>query len=464
MNLLKQEKGFYSRVLGLMLPMIIQNFVSNTMTLADTFMVGLLGETQLAAVAAAATPFFIVMLLCFGLQSGASVLASQYHGKGDTKTINRILGIGWMASLFITVLIAALTQLAPMPLIRLLTNNEELYAPGIEYIRIIGFSYIFFSFSGMYTAIQRALGNPKFGAYVFTCSGLANVFLNWVLIFGKFGAPALGISGAAIATVISRMLEVAAVLVYMNRSKIFKPNFRLIFRPGKLIAKDFLRIALPVGVNELLWSTSVSVFSIIMGHMAGSTAILAAHTLSGNIERLISVAIFAVGHASAIIVGSEIGKGNLNTVYSKAVALNFVSLIVGIVAGLLTFLIRTFIAGQFLFPAMGLGSEAQGIAMFMLGVMIFIQPMRALNMSNIVGVFRGGGDVVFALISDVVSMYVICIPAAAICGIVFKLGIIPVFICLIFDEVSKFFITQPRLHSKKWIKSITRESPQEVSI
>ena len=454
---LKQEKGFYKGIFLLMLPMIIQNIVSQSMAFADTFMVGLLGETQLAAVAAATTPFFVVMLACFGLQSGASILTSQYNGSGNTRVVNRILGISWMTAFSMTCIVALAASLMPMQLMEFLTNNTDLHAPGAEYVRIIGFSYIFFSISSMYTAVQRALGNPKLGAYIFTSSGLANVFLNWILIFGKFGAPAMGIRGAALATVISRMLEVAAVLIYMNRSKLFKPEYKLIFSPGKAITKDFFKIAMPVALNELLWSVGTSLLSIIMGHMPNSIAVLSAYTICGNIEKLLSVAIMAVGNASAIITGTEIGKGNQKTVQGKAVALNLLAFIVGLAASLLVLIVRQFVAVKFLFPAMGLGEEAQGIAMFMLAAMVFIQPFRSLNMANIVGVFRGGGDVFFAFIADVVPLWVLSIPAAALLGLTFSMGVVPVYLSITANEILKVVMTLPRLHSKKWIHDITRE-------
>ena len=457
MTLLKQEPGFYKGVLRMMIPMIIQSFVSQSMAFADTFMVGLLGETQLAAITAATTPFFIVMLACFGLQSGASIMTSQYHGKGNTHVISRILGISWMTALSMTSLIALVANLIPMQLMKILTNNPELHTLGSEYIRIVGFSYIFFSFSSMYTGVQRSLGNPKLGAYIFTVSGTISIFLKWVLIFGNLGVPAMGIRGAAVATLISRMLEVVAVLVYMTRSRYLKVEYKLIFRPGKEISRDFLKLAMPVSLNELLWSIAMSLFSIIMGHLPNSTAILSAYAICGNIEKLTSVAIMATGHASAITTGTEIGKGNLDTVYGKAVALNFIAFIVGSIAGLLILLVRNFVAANFLFPMMGLGAEAQSVAMFMLGVLIFIQPLRALNMANIVGVLRGGGDILYAFISDVIPIWVLCIPAAAILGLVFKFGVVPVYLCMIANEILKVIMTLPRLHSKKWIHNITRE-------
>ena len=219
MHYLRQGRGFYRNAISLMLPMILQNLVTNFMALADTFMVGILGETELAAVSMANSVFFVLSLVIFGIQSGTGVLVAQYYGKGRLDAINRIMGMGYYVSIGLTAVVALLACLFPMQMMRIVTNNPDLWEPGAEYSRIVGFSYVCMSFSGVYIAVQRSMENPKLGAILLTVSGALNILLNYMLIFGRLGAPAMGCAGAAVATLISRAFEVVVILGCMLWSK-----------------------------------------------------------------------------------------------------------------------------------------------------------------------------------------------------------------------------------------------------
>ena len=453
----RQEKGFYRGVLALMLPLIAQNFVSSSMSLADTFMVGVLGETELAAVTMANTPFFIVLVLSFGIQSGSGVLVAQYHGRGNKEAINRVMGVGLYVSLTATTALALVSWFFPEALMRLLTNNEELIAPGAEYARIVGFSYVFASASGLYIAVQRSMENPRFGAVVLCGSGLLNVLLNYLLIFGKLGFPQMGIAGAAVATLISRAVELLVVVPYAFRSRRLPLLPRLLLRPGRMMTRDFVRYAAPVVVNELLWSFAFSVYAVIIGHMPNNTPLLAAFTLAGNIDRLLTVGMFACGGAAAVIIGREIGMGRTQTVYAKGLALNLVALVFGFASSAVIWLVRAVAARQYIFPLMSLGDEAARVAMYMLLVLVIVAPLRAVNFTNIVGVFRGGGDVRFALVLDVAPMFFLCVPLAALTGLGLGLGIEFVYLCIYSDDLIKALFGFPRVASRRWINNVTRD-------
>lgn len=458
MHYLRQGRGFYRGAVALMLPMILQNFVTNFMALADTFMVGVLGETELAAVSMANTVFYVLTLVIFGIQSGTGVLVAQYYGKGRLDAINRIMGMGYYVSIGLTTLVALLAFFFPMQMMRLVTNNAYLWAPGAEYARIAGFSYVCMAFSGVYIAVQRSMENPKLGALLLTASGALNIVLNYMLIFGKWGAPAMGCAGAAIATLISRVFEVVVVLGCMLWGKRLPVKPALMARPGRIIAGDFIKYSLPVVLNEGFWSLAMSLFTVIMGHMENNTPIVAAYTIAGNIDRMAAVALFAAGNTTAVIIGRDIGCGEREEVYGKGVALNFVCLVTGVVSMGILLVIRATLLDSFIFPLMDISAEAGEIAKMMLAFIAVIMPLRSLNLCNIVGVFRGGGDVRYALLCDVGPLYCVCLPAAALCGLVFGLGITAVYVCICLDDICKVFLCLPRLRSGRWINSVTRES------
>lgn len=458
MHYLRQGRGFYRSAIALMLPMILQNLVTNFMALADSFMVGALGETELAAVTMANSVFYVLSLIIFGIQSGTGVLVAQYYGKGRLDAINRIMGMGYYVSLGLTALIALLSFFFPMQLMQLVTNNPDLWEPGAEYARIVGFSYVCMAFSGVYIAVQRSMENPGLGAILLTVSGALNILLNYMFIFGKWGAPAMGCAGAAVATLLSRVLEVLVVTGCFFRSKRLPVKPGLMLRPGRIIAGDFIKYSLPVVLNEGMWSLAMSLFSIIMGHMPNSTPILAAYTIAGNIDRMAAVALFAAGNATAVIIGRDIGCGDTKEIYGKGVALNFVCFVTGIISMGLLLTIRATLLDGFIFPLMDISAEAGELAKMMLAFIAVVMPLRSLNLCNIVGVFRGGGDVRYGLICDIGPLYCVCLPAAALCGLVFGLGITAVYVCICLDDFCKVFLCLPRLRSGKWINSVTRET------
>lgn len=458
MHYLRQGRGFYRSAIALMLPMILQNLVTNFMALADSFMVGALGETELAAVTMANSVFYVLSLIIFGIQSGTGVLVAQYYGKGRLDAINRIMGMGYYVSLGLTALIALLAFFFPIQLMQLVTNNPDLWEPGAEYARIVGFSYVCMAFSGVYIAVQRSMENPGLGAILLTVSGALNILLNYMFIFGKWGAPAMGCAGAAVATLLSRVLEVLVVTGCFFRSKRLPVKPGLMLRPGRIIAGDFIKYSLPVVLNEGMWSLAMSLFSIIMGHMPNSTPILAAYTIAGNIDRMAAVALFAAGNATAVIIGRDIGCGDTKEIYGKGVALNFVCFVTGIISMGILLTIRATLLDGFIFPLMDISAEAGELAKMMLTFIAVVMPLRSLNLCNIVGVFRGGGDVRYGLICDIGPLYCVCLPAAALCGLVFGLGITAVYVCICLDDFCKVFLCLPRLRSGKWINSVTRET------
>ena len=301
-SLFRREAGFYRRLWVLTLPIVLQNLITTSLGFADTFMVGLLGNAEMAAVTAANVPIFIIQLVIFGFQSGLAVLLSQYWGKGDTDSINRCMGIALYAVTLFSLAIALTTFFLPAEVMRLVTPNEDLVALGTPYIRIVGFANVFNGISSVYAGMQRSTENPRFGMILFAISMCVNTFLNFVLIFGKFGAPRMGVTGAAAATLISRIVEFAVALGYALHSSRIPLRPGLILQPGRDTARRFVKYSVPVVCNETLWGTGTSMLTVIMGHMANSQDMLAAYSLMGNIDKLSTVVCFGLAASAAVMV------------------------------------------------------------------------------------------------------------------------------------------------------------------
>ena len=304
----------------------------------------------MAGVTLANIPIFVVQLFFFGVQSGSTVLISQYWGKGDREAINRVIGVALWAVNLVSVAFALVLLLFPVPFLGLFGNEPEVVALAAEYGRLIGLSYVFNGMTLVYLAAWRSMERPRLGMYILAASMGINTFLNWVLIFGKLGAPALGVTGAALATLIARLAEFSIVLVHIVRTRAFRFDFRLFLRPGRQMARKFVACSGPVVCNETLWGLGTSIFPTIMGHMAGSTEILAAYTIAGNVEKLCLVFAIGISGTASILIGREIGAGRSHQVYEVGLALNTLAALAGGGLGALLLLFTHLAAPVWLFP------------------------------------------------------------------------------------------------------------------
>lgn len=455
---LKQPKGFYRNVFALMIPMILQNLITQTVSLTDALMVGMLGERFLAAMPVALVPLFVVMIFTFGVQSGLGVLVSQYWGKGNIEVINRVLGIALYVTIAVTISVALVLNLFPYNILGLVTSDKGLVAIAVPYARITSFSMALNSISLVYLACHRSMENPRLGAIVLSISAVFSIFWNWVLIFGNLGFPALGIQGAAISTLCARTLEVIIISVHAFLNSRFRVKLKLLIKPGLVITRDFFKYALPVLINEAFWGIGFMMFPVIFGHMTGAQQILAAYSLSNNLDRLFAVALFASAGAAAIIVGREIGAGRKDRAKSAAKALAVLGLILGFLSGIMLMLAQHTVLGPLVFPLYDLSGEASHNAFIMLTIVAISLPLRAVTFSVGLGAFRGGGDVKAFMYIDVGTLYLISLPIAAFTGLVLGLSLEIVYSSILIENVIKTAIIILRLRSGKWIHDVTRES------
>ena len=453
---MNRGRAFYRNVVTLALPIVLQNLCTTLLGLIDTFMVGSLGEAPLAAVLVANTPVFIIQLVIFGLQSGSSVLISQFWGKGDTDSINRVVGNGFYIAGAIAAVFAGAMFLVPEQIMALMTDNKELIPLAAKYARIVGFSYLFNSMTGIYVGAHRAMENPKLGMTVFGISMLTNAFLNWIFIFGNLGAPALGVEGAAIATLCSRIVEFVITFTYALTNRRFPLRPRLILRPGGQLLRKFFRYSGPVVINETMWGTGYSLYKVVLGHMEGSTEILAARALAGNVEDLCTIVIFAIAGTTAIVIGREIGAGRRECLFEMGAALDTLACLAGLLIGLPMVACAWLVFPQVLYPIFHLSPTAGDITTMMLTFVGVFLPLRAFDTVNTVGVLRGGGDVRVATLIDIIPMWCISIPLAALFGLGLKWGIFWVYVGMMSEHFIKFVLGLTRLRSRAWINDVTQ--------
>ena len=456
-NYLRREPGFYRRLWKLSLPVILQNLITYSLGLIDTFMVSQLGNEEMAAVTAANVPVFLLISIVFGVQSGLGILVSQYWGKGDIKSISRALGVAAMLGTGISLALALVFFLFPVQVMDLLSNRHDLSLLGAPYLQVIGFSYVFNMLSSIYASAQRSVERPGFGLLVFGFSTVLNTGLNYLLIFGHGGFPALGVRGAAVATLLARMSEFLICVVCAVRSKNIPLDLGCFLRPGTEMVGRFLKYASPVVLNETAWGLGNSLLTVILGYTDNSVEMLAANAVMGNLNRLFLVVCFGLGAATAVIVGKAIGEGKTkDEVLSLSQALLWFAVLVGGAVGMAALVLVPTLFVPVIFPMFKLFGESSAIAAAMAVAGFATIPLHAYAISAVTGVLRAGGDVAFSTALDLGPQWLLCLPLTALCALVLKTGAWPIAIAIQIECVVKSPLCAWRIGGGKWIHDVTR--------
>ncbi len=458
---MNRGKTFYRGVVTLTLPLVLQNLIVNSLGLIDTFMIGSMGELALAGVTLANVPIFVIMLIIFGIQSGSSVLISQHWGKKNLDVINQVMGIGIYIVGGISALFGVAMLLFSHPFMSLFGNDPEVVAVAASYIRIVAFSYLFDGMTQIYVGAHRCMENPRLGLYILSVAMVCNTFLNWVFIFGNLGAPALGVEGGALATLLARGIGFLVMIAHACFNKRFRISLKALLRPSGELLQKYIQYASPVLLNETLWGLGTSLYTTIMGHMDGSREILAAYAVSGNIERICCVVVFALAGSAAVIVGREIGAGRRDTVYEVGATLNFLSFMTGAVIGVTMIGAIFFVIKPYIYPMFDLSPEAMEIATMMQLVLYLTLGPRAYNCTNIVGVLRGGGDVRTAAMLDLMPLWFVALPLVALFGLVLRLSFVWVAMGMAMENLVKFWGGYRRFRSRLWINDLTVEPDKQ---
>ena len=448
----QESRQFYRSVVALVLPMALQNLVNVAVTSADVIMLGRVGETVLSASSLAGQVQFVMTLFFFGLTSGAAVLTAQYWGKGDTRTIEKVMGITLRFSLLVSVLFTAAAWLFPEVIMHIFTPEPEVVREGVHYLRIVSISYILIAFTMIYLNIMRSVERVIISTVVYLISFFVNVILNAILIFGLFGFPALGIRGAAIATVCARAVEFIIVLIYAYRPVVVVHlRLRELFTRDALLFRDFMKFSIPVTLNELMWGLGISMNSVIIGHLG--SAVVAANSVAQVTRQLATVIAFGIANAAAIMIGKAIGERNEERAKDYARRFLRLTLIAGAVGAAVIL-----IAWPIVLAVMNLTSIARGYLSVMMCVMAYYSIAQSYNCTQVVGIFRSGGDTKFGLCLDVLSMWGGSILLGAACAFLLHWSVPVVYVVLLSDELIKLPFTTGRYKSMKWLRNVTRDT------
>ena len=444
------REGFYRELWVLVVPIVIQNLITSAVTMADVLMLGRVSQTALSAASLAGQVMFLLSMLYFGLASAITILSSQYWGKQDRDTVSGIFGIGLLISMFVSLFAAFMAFFFPQNVMAVWTNVPELQQEGAVYLRYAALSYCFLGITQPYLAAMKSCERVKLSMRVSMIALGANVVLNAVLIFGLFGLPAMGIKGAALATTLSRGIELAVCGYDSVHQECFRTDPAHVFHIPAALAKDFANYSAPALVNDMVWALAYNMNSVIMGHLGSD--IVAANSVVTVARDVITTVGFGIASASSILLGREIGANNLALAEEDAKNIFRTALQAALVQGVILFAFIPVIPGLVI-----LSETAAGYLRSMLMISCIYQIGQIMNTLLIASFFRCGGDSRYGLFLDLFSMWGVSVPLALCGAFVLRLPPLAVYCLMCLDEFVKLPFALHHYYHGQWIRNLTRE-------
>ena len=447
-----KDKTFYTTLFSMLAVISLQNLIAFSVNMADNIMLGSYAQTALSGAATVNQIFFVIQQFAMALGNALVALASQYWGQERPDPIRTLTGIALKTAALVGGVFVVLCLIMPERILRIFTTDAAILAEGKSYLSIILWTFILFLLSSVLMAALRAVGTVRISFYISIASLVVNVGINYVLIFGKFGFPEMGIRGAAVGTLISRIMEFLILVFYIafvdKKLRLFTKGW---LRHDAVLAKDFAKIAIPTVASSVLWSISVPLQTAVLGHLSSDA--IAANSVATTFYQYLKVVVQAMCSTSAVMIGQAIGRGDLERVKSDGRTLCVIDVGLGVILGLLLFLLKN--------PLLSLYSGSFNAATMQLAdqliiLMSFVMVGMAYEMPVCFGIIQGGGDAAWNMRVNLISTWCIVVPLTLLAAFVWKLPVVLVVLCIQSDQ---FFKGIPAfLHFRKygWIKMLTR--------
>lgn len=450
---MSERNVFWRKLTPLVFPIAFQQLMLSLVSASDAVMLGLVDQSSLSAVSLATQIAFVLDTFIFGLSTGGSILAAQYWGKGSLRDVEQVLAIMLRPMLLIGAVFTAAALFTPQLLMRIYTADETLIALGAGYLRAVSPSYLLYAVCSAYLCIMRNSGRTSAASVVIGIGVVMNIVLNAVLIFGLFGAPTLGIQGAAVATTITRAFQFGCILAEMCRKDSLKLRKADFFGRRLPLTKDYYKYTITVTYNNLAWGLGISMGSVILGHLG--TDAVAANSIASVVKNLVNCFCMGVANGGAILVGNELGAGQLERgkqYGGKVVRLAWISAI------------ATFVLLVSLTPLIVKLAALSPQAESYLRGMIVVCGINLIGMSNnsaiISGLFCAGGDTKFGAICDTIVLWGIVVPLGFLTAFVLDWPVLAVYCVICSDEIIKLPAVWHHYRKYKWVKDLTRNKEE----
>ena len=441
--------AFYQKLFSLVLPIAFQQFMLAAVSASDALMLGVVNQDSLSAVSLAGQITFVFNLFMGGMTMGTSILAAQYYGKGDTLSIEKIFAYVTKISFLISAIFFLSALFIPESLMRIFTSEPQLIAGGAVYLRIVAVSYLFTGISQIYLCILKNTGCAVKSMVIGSTAVVVNIFLNAALIFGLLFFPKMGIAGAALATSVSKFLEMGWAYLESLKENGVRLHVKYCFAPDRKLVRDYWKYTTPMLGDYLVWGCGFTAYSVIMGHL-GSDAV-AANSIANIVKNLIVSFCTGLGNGGGIIVGNELGMGNLKQAKEYGGRLCRLAVISGVLSGLFLVTLTPIIV-----RVTALSPQAAYYLKWMLILCACYMVGKSINMTTIAGIFPAGGDSRFGLVCDAVTMWFFAVPMGFFAAFVLKLPVVIVFLIINLDEIVK--LPAAAIHYRKygWLRNLTR--------
>lgn len=444
------DRPFYKRFFTMTITLALQNLIVFGVNLADSVMLGAYSENALSGSAVCNQIQFFLLMLASGVSAGMIVIAAQYWGKKETEPIHKIFSVAFVLGLALSIVLTLIAAAAPEQLVRLFTTDDAIAVAAQEYLGVIKYTYILFMLTNIMTSVLRSVETVKIGFYVSLSSFLVNIFLNYALIYGRFGFPEMGIRGAAAATLASRILEMAVVTLYVFCiDKKLKLRLSSFFNLQKKYIKVFFKTGAPLMMSNISWGFAMSIQGVIIGRL-GATAI-SANSIATTIFQVATVICYASGNVACVLIGKSIGeRASLDVIKRRSKNLQLIFLAIGVGASATLLLCKTLILDYY---------DTSPETYRMTEIFIYILAVTIIGTSYeapaLCGIISGGGETSFVLKNDIVFMWCIVLPISVLSAFVFKFPVPITFACLKADQVLKCAVAYFKVNRFKWIRELT---------
>lgn len=450
-----ESHSFRRQLLKLVIPITLQNLMLSLVSVTDAVMMGFLNQDALSAVSLAGQVQFVFSLFIFSITGGVSILAAQHWGIHDRETVEKVLGLGLKALVLISLPFSIAAFLIPELLMRCFASDANLISLGAAYLRMVSPSYLLLGFSQVYLCIMKNCGHAGKSSLISSVSVAVNILFNWLLIFGAGPFPEMGVSGAALATVFSKMAELIWAAAIMLKKDSLKIRWQHIVRTDAVLRKDYWNYTLPLVGGLLGWGMGFTMYSVILGHLGSDAA--AANSVANIIKNLSICVCQGVATAASVMVGAQLGRGCLERARLYGSRLCRISLISGIASGLLILCIIPAV------PLISTISEtAQHYLRIMLAVSSYYVVGKAMNMTVISGIFPSGGDSRFGFKCDTVTMWCVTVPIGLILAFVLHMPVAVVYIAINIDEIVKLPAVYRHYKKYLWLHNLTGVEPAKA--
>lgn len=447
----RYSKAFYKKLFIIALPIILQNLIASSLNLLDTFMIGKLGEVELASVGIANQFYFLFNLLIFGLSAGCAVFIAQLWGKEDVRNIRNVLGLGLIAGLVTSSVFTILGVLFPKAIIAIFNSDQAVIEHGASYLIIAACSYVFTAITFCYAASLRSVGYTMLPMWASLAALITNGVLNYGLIFGNLGFAPLGVKGAAIATLIARVLECLIIIVgtYIKKTPL-ACKWSELFCASKDLRKGLLTITLPIVANEACWGLANVTYAVIYGRIG--TGATAAMQICTTILNLFTIITYGLANAAVVMIGNEIGAGQEDCGREYAKKILRLSIFIGLSMGVILAGASPGIVAMF-----HISEGVRRDAILILLIYGAFMSVKVYNSVQIVGILRGGGDTKYGSVVQMLTLWFLGIPSAFVCAFLFHLPVYLVVLSTMTEEIVKLFILKRRFRSQKWIRNVVEQ-------